>query len=85
MSEQLKLFTGKIIDATEGIIGLGIGPKFELGSGADDTLYEFEENEYEGYPESDNIAYLTRQERLELCEIMIARWQAYKTKVEAEQ
>lgn len=83
MSEKLKLSTGKILDANDGVVGLGVAPEFTIGLGADDKLYGFEESYFEGYPEPDNDWYLTRKERLELCDIMIARWQAFKAKTEA--
>lgn len=83
MSRELKLSTGKILEGHAGIIGLGVAPYFELGSGADDVLLNFEENRFDEYPKLDNPGFLTRQERLELCDIMIARWQAFKTKTEA--
>lgn len=85
MNNILKLSSGTEIDANRGLISLSPGPKFEMGEGYDGPLYSFEEKREWDEDLTPNGEFLNRADRIELCDVMIARWLAYKTKMEAEQ
>lgn len=81
---ELKLSTGIVLDCNCGIVGLGPAPNFNLGEGYDGPLYNFEREKQYDPDLTPGYDYLTRADRLALCEVMIARWQAFKEYTENE-
>lgn len=74
------LSTGKKVDPNRGVIGLGPAPEFALCEGYDGDLTKFEDAiEWDPDTLPDSPYCFTQPEQLEICEIMLARWQAYKT------
>lgn len=77
MSDNLKLKTGREVYANRGLIG--INAELEVAEG------------YDGVPDGANFPqewddedyqYWSVEERVELADIMIARWQAFKGKAQ---
>ncbi len=88
MTDKLKLKNGKEISVNGGIIGLSAKP--------DDPSYEWSPSEgwdsgipdatYSEYFEKKHLKYdhITKAEMLEICDIMLARWQEFKSYVEEQ-
>lgn len=82
---KIRLSTGKEVYANHGIIGLGPEPEFQMSEGYDGMLTPFETEHAwdEDLKETDSWV-LSLAERIEICNLMIARWQTLKTRLEAE-
>jgi hypothetical protein len=79
---SFKLSTGKEVDANCGIIGLGPAPEYTIGEGYDGHLEKYGDRkgwDDEAKP-TDPYSY-TREEQIEIADIMIARWQEFKLSV----
>lgn len=81
---DLILSTGTVLTCNCGIVGLGPAPDFELGEGYDGRFFNFEQEKQYDPELTPGYDYLTRADRLALCEVMIARWQAFKEYTENE-
>lgn len=89
MTHNLKLKNGKIISINGGIIGLGIKPddygnnRWSPSEGWDAG---FPKATYDEYFYKDELEYehLTKAEMLEVCDVMIARWNEFKSYVEQQ-
>lgn len=77
MNIKIQLKSGRSIFASEGIIG--ISPELKPTEGYDGTL-EGAELTCPEHRDPEEWEPLTREERLELAEIMIERWKEYRDK-----
>lgn len=70
---KVKLPSGRLIDANEGIIGIDAAGRAFEG--------------YDGFLESmgNEASYLTPEERRELADLMIERWNMYKSIADEDQ
>ena len=73
--------TGREIYAYQGVIGLN--QYFQIISGYEERFDGFDEY-WEEYLKAYDKSYFTKQENIELAEFMIARWQEFRKRVEAE-
>lgn len=77
---RIKFSTGKEIEPNAGYVGLS--PDFGISEGYDGTYCDYDEYlEIVDNAEPGDHNVLTHQEQLELCVIMISRWQAFMDKL----
>ena len=77
--EHIQLSTGRRLEPNFGIIGIShIG---EIGEGKDGELRD---SRQQGDGNFDYVEDFTAAERMELADIMLARWLAYKRRAEGE-
>jgi hypothetical protein len=73
MSAKITLRNGKVLEPNGGVIGLNNGPDFQIHEGWDGAYQVFDPDDI--YNPAD---ILTIVEAIEVCDLMIARWQEYK-------
>lgn len=75
MANEITLKSGKRLSPNCGFIGLN--QKFQVSEGYDDVWVA-------DYIDEEMNNYLTPEERLEVCELMVQRWTDYKNQVQGE-
>lgn len=79
----LTLSSGKILQVNCGFVGLN--PAFEISEGYDGPINKFEEeSQWNETLTPEDSWTITRTEQIELCNIMLTRWQTFKNKLEKE-
>lgn len=73
--DNIKLSTGKILDPHCGFVGINVDG--ELSDGFDSCFYCYEDEHVRSWGSADSPDVLTRDERIELAEVVISRWQQW--------
>lgn len=69
--DKIVLKSGRVLLANNGVLGMSPGPEFTMTEGYDGGFSQFE-------------APLTREERSEIADMMIDRWQQWKARKSTE-
>lgn len=86
-NDYLTLKNGKKIYCNLGIIGLDPKPEegeWTISQGYDGGVPYATYSQYWGKGDEEFLDYITKAEMLEICDIMIARWNEFKNYVEQQ-